>query len=128
MVISQDARVRSIREGVQALAGVVTILVTVTGAVVWFTGGFRPETQVQMSGLSDQVAQLRSVVNDVGRKVDMLPRASDYAIHDHHLIQLDTAIGALVDRVTHDEIDAKGVAQQVQQLTAGTETRTRNPR
>lgn len=88
---------------------------------------FALKTQVQVSGLSEQVGQLRAAITDLTHKVDQMPRATDYTIQDHHLTQLDTQIGALVDRVTRDEIEARGVAQQVQQYLPGTGTPVRNP-
>lgn len=128
MAIAQDARVRSTREAMQALGALVTILGALVGGIVWLTGGFRPESQVQIAALSEQIGQLRTAVTDLTRTTSQLPRTSDYLIHDRHLIQLDAQVGAIVDRITHDEIEARGIAQQVQQLTGGTEAKVRNPR
>lgn len=135
MTTSQDARLRSWREGAQALAAVVTIVLALIAGFVWFTGGFRPESQVQIARLTDQVAQLSSAITDLTHKVEQMPRASDYAIHETHLQQLDKEFGGLADRVHDDELNARDVsqqiklqAQQIQRLNDGTDARTRQPR
>ena len=125
MQIPPNEQFRGAREALQGLAAIMTILAVLGGVIVYFLGSWRPE---QTAALAEQMGQLRTTISELTQEVRQLPRAADYAVHESHLQQLDRQVGGLVDRITKDEIEAKGIAQQVQQLSGGTGTPVRNPR
>lgn len=109
------------------------------GLTIWFTGGLRPQTQIDQDGFKAQLASIQDAqkvqANEVRMwrdemigRFDRLPRPSDYANQDAHLSRIDTAISSISDRITADELKAVEIATQVRRLTDGTTAPLRFPR
>jgi multidrug efflux pump subunit AcrB len=96
--------------------------------IVWLTGGLKPGTQIQMEELTAQVERLQKTAEQLANRLDSLPRPADYTSLGAHLERTDAQVAIVVDRLTHDEIEAAKSAQQVQQLIAGTGVPVRQPR
>lgn len=120
--------VRSFREAVQFAGGVMVILGGIISAVVWMTGGFTPQQQVQVQQLSGKVDQLSAHIELLAKKMDEMPRPGDYDTIDKHLTRLDQQVGAIGDRITTDENSFNYVKGALQDVVRGTQTPVRQPR
>lgn len=116
------ASVRGWREGVQAAAAAIVILGAMAGAGVYFTGGFRLNTDVRIDQVSQQLTQMQKQFSD------MTTAFNDQSRH------VDTRIGDMDERFQRDEINinsvtlkAADVERRVTRLEDGTETNARNP-
>lgn len=120
--------VRSYREAVQFAGAVMVILGGIISAVVWMTGGFTPQQQVQVQQLSGKVDQLSAHIELLAKKMDEMPRPGDYDTIDKHLTRLDQQVGAIGDRITTDENSFNYVKGALQDVVRGTQTPVRQPR
>jgi hypothetical protein len=120
---------RQIREWIIVGGSLVAIIGGVWLAMLWLTGGLKPQTQVDQDGFrtqlsSIQAAQEKSVTTNLAAydriiaRLDALPRPIDYANQEAHLGRLDTALQAAYDRMTRIEIDAADRGVRIQSVQA----------
>lgn len=97
------------------IAGVIGLLYS---PLSWLTGGFRPQTQIDVETLKAQSSDLRSQVAVCNSRLDAMPRSSDFAGWEAHLSRLDARLDALGDAQAQDRLTNKETAVRVQNLTA----------
>lgn len=107
---------------------VISTLSVLYAVLTWFTGGLRPQSQIDLENLKLQMSEMRSGVAVCNSRLDALPRASDFAEWQAHLSRLDAVYDSLRDRLTAEEYATKDNTAGLRDLLSGTKTPVRNPR
>lgn len=122
-----NGTVRQTRTFVRDAASVAILIGLALAAVNWLTGGFKPDNQVQVGHLAEQVGDLKTSIDNLSGKVELLPRTADYAAMLGHLAHIDDVLTAFGNRLTGDEVSNAKTEQSLENLGAGTDTSVRQP-
>jgi hypothetical protein len=126
---------KQVREWIIVVGSLVAILAGVWWAMLWFTGGLKPQTQVDQDGFRTQLSSIQTtqeknaaasaLANDrIIARLDALPKPSDL---ESHLTRIDQALLAAYDRATAIEVAASKLAGRFESLMSGDADRANKP-
>lgn len=127
------------RDIIAAVVGIIVILGVPGALIMWYTGGFKPQSAIAQERLSDKVDSVLAKVDKIEKRFDEIPTPKEFDAENARISnlahELSTTQSAFIDRFTTDELQAAALSgrigilsTRVDNLTAGTNQEVRQPR